>query len=309
MAELIVDGQSVKISNPDKLLFPEDGISKGDLIEYYRRVPPHMLPHVRGRPLHMQRFPDGIGGEEFQQKRIPSYFPDWISRVEVRMKGGSLTHPVIDNAATLVYLANQAVITPHVWTSCVERLDYPDQLIFDLDPSGIDFEPVRFAARVLRELLEGLDLAPFLKTTGSRGLHLIVPLDASADFERVHSFARAVAQLLASLHPSELTVETRKQKRAGRLYLDTARNAYAQTTVAPYAVRARRGAPVAMPIAWKELSDKELRGDSYNLGNVFRRLARRPDPWAAMSKKAHSLGDAERRLSAMLSDQPDSAST
>jgi bifunctional non-homologous end joining protein LigD len=302
MPELIVDGQTVKISNPDKILFPDDGITKGDLIEYYRRVAPRMLPYVRGRPLHMQRFPDGIGGEEFQQKRIPSYFPDWISRVEVKMTGGFLTHPVIDNAATLVYLANQAVITPHVWTSCVDRLEYPDQLIFDLDPSGTDFEAVRFAARTLRGLLESLGLTPFLKTTGSRGLHVIVPLDASADFEKVHGFARAVAQLLASRHPAELTTETRKQKRAGRLYLDTARNAYAQTTVAPYAVRARRGAPVATPIAWKDLGDRQLQPDSYNLRNLFRSLSRRSDPWANMSQYAHSLGEAKRRLNELISD-------
>jgi bifunctional non-homologous end joining protein LigD len=297
MLSVTVDRRTIEISNPDKVLFPDDGITKRELVEYYRRVAERMLPHVTGRPLHMQRFPDGIKGEEIQQKRVPEYFPDWIHRVRVKMKGGHLTHAVIDNAATLVYLANQAVITPHVWTSRVEHLEYPDQLVFDLDPSGNDFAQVRSAARSLRELLEEeLGLKPFLKTTGGRGLHVIVPLDASAGFDTVRAFARQVAAVLAGRYPKAMTIEPRKQKRGGRLYLDTARNAYAQTVVATFAVRARPGAPVATPISWKELADHRLRPDGYTVRNLFRRLPRRADPWARMRQQARSLREAERRL-------------
>ncbi len=229
-----VEGHTVDISHPDKVLFPDDGITKADLVAYYRRIADRMLPYVRGRPLHMQRFPDGIDGEEFQQKRVPDYFPSWISRVRVLRKGGgSLTHAVIDNAATLVYLANQAVITPHVWLSRVGALDRPDQMIFDLDPSGDDSALVRATARRLKALVEELGLVPFVKTTGSRGLHVVVPVNTRAGFDNLRGFARDVAEVLVRQDPMRLTMEPRKENRKGRLYIDIGRNRYAQTAVSP----------------------------------------------------------------------------
>lgn len=297
--EVLVDGHLITITHPLKVLFPDDGITKRQLVEYYHRIADRMLPYVRGRPLHMQRFPDGIGGVEIQQKRIPASFPPWIARVEVmRRGGGALTHAVINDAATLVYVANQNCITPHVWPSRVDRIDFPDQVIFDLDPSTRDFSLVRRAALSLKRLLEDLGLAPFVKTTGSRGLHVLAPLDAQANFDAVHAFARRVAAELVTQDPDRLTTEFRKQARRGRLFIDTARNGYAQTAAAPYAVRARPGAPLAMPIPWSEVASASLRPDGYTLRNVWRRIARRKDPWAGMEEAAGSVWDATARLPA-----------
>ena len=287
--------RTVEISNPDKVLFPDDGITKQELARYYQRVAEAMLPHVRGRPVHMQRFPDGIGGEQIQQKQVPDYFPDFVRRAKVsRRGGGSVTHAVIDNPETLVYLADQACVTPHTWLSRTDKLDNPDQLIFDLDPAGDDLDVVRGGATALRELLEQLGLATYLKTTGSRGFHVLVPLDRRAGFDQARAFARDVAKLLAEREPKRFTVEQRKDKRRGRLYLDTARNAYAQTAVAPYAVRALPGAPVACPVDWDELGRVEPQ--QFTLRSLPRRLARKRDPWAGIWDEARSLREPSRRL-------------
>jgi bifunctional non-homologous end joining protein LigD len=286
---------AVHIPRPDKVLFPDDGITKGDLADYYERIAEHMLPHVRGRPVHMQRFPDGIDGQEIQQKQVPAYFPAFVRRVEVKRKGGgTLTHAVIDNAETIVYLAGQACITPHTWLARADRLDNPDQLIFDLDPPGADLGPVRAAAKALKSLLEELGLAAYLKTTGSRGFHVLAPLDRDAGFDEVRAFAQQVAELLVGREPGRFTIEQRKDKRRGRLYLDTARNAYAQTAVAPYAVRALPGAPVACPIDWSELNRVEPR--SFTLRTTPRRVARKRDPWAGIWSNARSLREPSHRL-------------
>jgi bifunctional non-homologous end joining protein LigD len=277
---------AVEISNPDKALFP-DGLTKAELARYYERIAETMLPHVRGRPVHMQRFPDGIEGQEIQQKQAPDYFPDFVERARVKRKrGGSIEHVLVENAETLVYLADQACITPHVWLSRIEELDHPDQLIFDLDPPGRDLSPVRDAARALRQLLEEIGLAAYLKSTGSRGLHVVSPLDRRAAFDEVRFFARELATLLADREPKRYTVEQRKEKRRGRLYLDTARNAYAQTAVAPYAVRALPGAPVACPLEWRELG--RVRPQQFTVRNIARRLARKDDPWAEIDGAARS---------------------
>jgi bifunctional non-homologous end joining protein LigD len=290
--------RSVEISNPDKLLFPDDGIAKRDLATYYARIAETMLPYVRDRPAHMDRYPDGIGGQRIVQKNVSRHFPEWIRTAEVSKKGGTVNHPVCADAATLVYLANQATITPHVWLSRVGDLRHPDLLIWDLDPPGDDIELLRDAARLLRGLLDEIGLSPFLKTTGSRGLHLVVPLDRSASFEESRRLARDVSRAAAARDPKRLTVEMRKEKRAGRLFLDWLRNAYAQTAVPPYAVRARPGAPVATPIEWGELG--RVDSQSYNVANLGRRLSRKGDPWRGMRRHARSLSTPRERLDRLL---------
>jgi bifunctional non-homologous end joining protein LigD len=258
-----------------------------------------MLPHLRDRPLHLQRFPDGIEGDEMQQKQPPDYFPDWVERVRVpRKRGGSLAQVLCQDAATLVYLAGQACVTPHAWLSRADRLDHPDLLIFDLDPPGGDPAPAVAAARELRRLLEDLDLGAFVRATGSRGLHVAVPLDRAADFDASRSFARRLAGVLAGHLPDRLTTEQRKEKRGGRVFLDTMRNAYAQTAVASYAVRARPGAPVAVPLRWEEVEAPRFRPDGWTVRTAFDLLERRPDPWAGMERQARSLGGAAAQLSA-----------
>ncbi len=227
----------------------------------------------------------------FYEKKIPDHFPGWIDRVQVEVKERHQRQDqvVCNDAAALVYLADQACITPHVWLSRVDRLHCPDRLVFDLDPPGEDFEAVRFAARVLRGLLEELELLSFLMTTGSRGLHVVVPLDRATDFEEARDFARDVVNLLAQRHPDRLTTELRRDQRQGRLFLDIPRYAYGQTPVPPYCLRARPGAPVATPLDWEELGDGELGSQSYTVANIFRRVGQKQDPWRNFRRHAQRL--------------------
>ena len=260
-----------------------------------------MLPHVRDRPVSMQRFPDGIAGKGFFHKDAPDYFPDWIARAELPKAGGTVTHVLIRNADTLRYLANQNTITPHVFLSRADRPHQPDRLVFDLDPEeGSDFATVRRAARWTADLLAELELVPFAQVTGSKGIHIWTPLRRRANTEEVRAFANDAAELLAEQHPDELTTEFRKAKRDGRILVDVARNGYAQTAVPPYAVRPRKGAPVATPITLDELSDARLRPDRWTLRNVLRRLGSKGDPWADIQAHARGLSAPRKRLAKLL---------
>jgi bifunctional non-homologous end joining protein LigD len=247
----------------------------------------------------MQVFPNGVTGKGHYAKNIPTHFPDWIRRVTVPKRGGTVTHAVCDDAATLVYLAGQNVVTPHVWTSRAERLRRPDRLVFDLDPPDDDFAAVRAAARRLGDLLGELGLKPFAMTTGSRGLHVVAPLRPSATFGQVRSFALGVAEALVAGDPDRLTIEARKAKRSGRIYVDVLRNGYAQTAVPPYAVRPLADAPVATPLRWSELADGRLHPQRWNTRNLFRRLKSSGDPWRSISRHARSFAPAKRKLAGL----------
>jgi bifunctional non-homologous end joining protein LigD len=294
--------RTVEVSSPDKLLFPDAGITKADLASYYRDVAPAMVPHVRGRPLNMQRYPDGIEGEGWLQQKASDHFPDWIERVTVRKSGGSVPHVVANDAATLVYLANQASITQHVWLSRVDRLDRPDRVVVDLDPPGEDFDAVRQAAREITDLLVEIGLTSFPMVTGSKGIHLWVPLRRSTEFDEVRDFARDFARVAADRDPERLTVEFRKAKRGGRILVDVNRNAYAQTAVAPYSVRAKPGAPVATPITHEELADSRLSPRRWDLRAALQRVERNGDPWKDINRKAPSLGGPRKRLAELAAE-------
>jgi bifunctional non-homologous end joining protein LigD len=289
------------------VLFPDGGITKGDLIGYYQATAEQMLPYLRERPVALARYPDGSTGERIFQKNVGRHFPDWIPRVEVGKQGGQLCQVVCTKAADLVYLANQATIELHPFLSRVGHEDSPDQLhrpdmlIFDLDPPDTGhFEAVRTAALRLREILEDdLGLAAFVKTTGSKGLHVQVPLNGREEFDPVREFAREVAEVLAAAEPDLVTVEQRKNARHGRVYADIMRNAYAQTAVAAYSVRARPGAPVATPVSWDEVADPALTADSFTLRTMPDRLAqlgKAGDPWAGMSRHRQGLSRPRRLL-------------
>ena len=250
---------AVEITREEKVLFPDSRISKGDLVAYYEAVATHMLRYLQDRPLSLHRFPDGIEEEGFFQKETPNHFPDWIRRARVPLTGGgSQEQVVVANTATLVYLANQGTITPHVWMSRTDALEQPDRMVLDLDPSGDDFGPVRTAARLARGLLSKLGLHAYFMTTGSTGGHVWVPIRRGPSFDEVRAFARQIAESLARDHPEDFTTEVRKAQRDGRLYLDSGRNAYGQTATAPYAVRPLPGAPVATPLDWEELDRSRL---------------------------------------------------
>jgi bifunctional non-homologous end joining protein LigD len=290
----------VRVTHPEKVLFPGDGITKGDLVAYYRTVAPRMLPLVSGRPVTMQRFPDGIGRGGFLQKQIGRHFPDWFERVTAPNRRtrqatvrDQVTYPVCRHADDLAYLANQGCITPHVWLSRTPDIHHPDQMVFDLDPASDDLGVLRSAAAALHGLLDELGLASFLKASGSRGLHVVVPLVPAADTDTVKVVSMAVAEVLAARHPDDFTTEGRIANRHGRLYLDIGRNGYAQTMAAPYAVRGLPGAPVSVPLDWSELDD--FVPGRHTLRTIADRLAA-PDPWAGMDAAASRLDRAAARL-------------
>jgi bifunctional non-homologous end joining protein LigD len=290
----------VRITHPDKVLFPDDGITKADLAAYYETVAALMLPLVSGRPVTMQRFPNGIGRGGFLQKQAADYFPDWIERVTApnrRTRSATtreqVTYMVCRASDDLVYLANHACITPHVWLSRAPDIYQPDQMVFDLDPASADPRVLRLAASALRELLDDHALPACLKSSGSKGLHVVVPLVPDAETDAVKVFSIAVAEALAARHPDDLTTEARIAERHGRLYLDIGRNGYAQTMAAPYAVRALPGAPVSVPLDWSELDEFDPR--RHTLRTIDERLSQ-PDPWAGMDQAATSLDGARARL-------------
>jgi bifunctional non-homologous end joining protein LigD len=235
---LRVGRRTITITRPEKVLFPDDGITKADLVEHYLRVAEVMLPHVRGRPVSMKRYPNGIEGQVFYQKNIPDYFPDWIRRVEVRTSKGPHVYPVFGDAATLAFLANHACIEPHAWMSRADTLDHPDEVVFDLDPSTDDLPMLRRGTRAIRGMLEAAGLVPIVKTSGSKGYHVVAPLDRSADYEAVRAFAEGLAAVAVERHPTVFTKEFYKAKRGERVFLDVMRNGYGATVIPPYAARA-----------------------------------------------------------------------
>ncbi len=287
----------VELSKPDKVLFPDDGITKLDLATYYDSIAAVMLPHLRGRPVNMQRFPDGIEAQAFYEKKVPSHFPDWVHTAQVDTTNGAQRQVVVQDARSLVYLAQQACITPHTWLSREDDLDRPDQLIFDLDPSDDGPETltkVRRATRLVGERLDQVGLRSYLKTTGSRGYHVVVPLRRTAGFDDVRAFARRLAEDLVDKQPDLLTIQHRKEKRGDRIFVDVLRNGYGQTAAPPYAVRPRPGAPVSTPIAWDELS--RIEPAQHDIRSVRRRLRSRRCPWAEIRRHPQGLATASKRL-------------
>jgi bifunctional non-homologous end joining protein LigD len=284
----------VRITHPEKVLFPRDGFTKADVVGYYIEVADAMLPFMRNHPLAMLRFNDGIDGERFFHKRTPKYFPEYIDRVQITISDEKVNYSVCNNVEALAYIANHNSIELHLLTVRADDLEHPDRLVFDLDPSIDDFEMVREATRWLHELLDEVGLAAFLMTSGSRGLHTWVPLDRKSDTEEVHSFAGEVARVLVDRHPDVLTTEFAKADRGSRIYFDVARNAPGQHAVAPYSLRAKDGAPVATPITWDELDDPELTPQRWTMKTVAERIG--DDPWSGMAKKARSLSRARKAL-------------
>jgi bifunctional non-homologous end joining protein LigD len=289
-AEVKAGRRRIAISHPEKPLFPKPLVTKLELAEYYARIAPLMVPLVRDRPVTMHSFPGGIEAEGYLIKSAPKHFPDWIERATVRKRGGTVTHALANNAETLVFMANQNCITPHVWLSRVDQPDQPDRVIFDLDPhEGGTFTDCRAAARDLGDMLRDRGLATYAMVTGSQGLHVVVPIRRGPEFPEVFQWAKAVGIELAEANPGKLTMEFLKENRGGRIYVDVRRNAYAQHAVAPYAVRPRPGAPVAMPIHWEELSDRKLKSQSWTVKTAPARVESEGDPWKGMGRSARKL--------------------
>jgi bifunctional non-homologous end joining protein LigD len=280
----------VTITHPEKVLFPDDGITKGELAAYYEAVAPVMVPHLRNRPVTMERFHQGIGRPGFIQKDVSKGFPPWLERVTVPKKGGVVHYPLITDSRGLLWMANQNSITPHVWTSRVPRLQYPDLCVFDLDPAADDApDRLRAAALALRDLLKELGLPSWIKTSGSKGFHIVVPLDGKAPAGTVGGFAHRVGALLVERHPDDLTQEFHKVDRAGRILVDTGRNNPGATFAAVYAVRPKPGAPVSAPCTWEEVESGAVGPRTFTLRNMPARLAAVGDLWGDLSRRKRSL--------------------
>jgi len=287
------------ITHPEKVLFPEDGITKGDLAAYYETVAPVMLPHIKGRPVTMERYPAGIGKKGFWQKDVSKGFPDWLERVEVPKKDGVVRHPVIIDERSLLWSANQNTITHHVWVSREPNLYYPDICVFDLDPSVDDPPSVGAAAIGLRNLLEELGLPSWIKTTGGKGFHIVVPLDGKSNMSEVERFAHTVGRLFVSHAPDHLTQEFNKVDRKGRIYVDTGRNGYSATFAAAYTVRAKPGAPVSAPCTWEEVEKGSVEPATFTLANMPARIKKVGDLWAEMLRRRRSLTKPIQKLKRM----------
>jgi bifunctional non-homologous end joining protein LigD len=271
------------ITHPEKVLFPDDGITKGELAAYYEAVAPVMLPHIRARPITMERYPSGIGHKGFIQKDVSKGLPAWLERVEVPKKDGVVHHPLVSDTRSLLWIANQNCITPHVWPSRAPKLYQPDVCVFDFDPAKEDeLDVLRAAALGLRGLLNEVGLTSWVKTSGSKGFHVVVPLDGKAGFGDVSRFAHDVGRTLVKRDPQHLTQEFSKADRGGRILVDTGRNGYSATFAAAYAVRAKPGAPVSAPCTWEEIERGEVGPQTFTLRTMAARVAEVGDLWADM---------------------------
>lgn len=280
----------VEISHPDRAVFSSAGLTKLDLARYYDRVAPAMVPHLRDRPLTMHSFPAGADADGYMIKQAPAHFPAWIRRARMAKRGGTVDHVLANDAATLVYLAGQNVITAHVWPARADRPDRPDRLIFDLDPpDATRFAEVRATARELGDALREFGLAAFAMTTGSRGLHVVAPLRRDRTWEELHAFARGLANRLVAEHRQRLTTARYRSQRRGRIFLDIGRTTYAHHAVAPYCARALPAAPVAAPLHWEELDDRKLDPAGWTIETLPGRLESDGDPWRSIARHARSL--------------------
>jgi bifunctional non-homologous end joining protein LigD len=265
---------TIEISNPDKVLFPEKDITKLDIVKYYKKIADKMLPYLKDRPLTLQRFPDGIDTDGFYQKNASDYFPDFIETIVIETEEGSNTQVICNNKKTLIYLANQGVLTFHIWLAKKDNLKSPDKVVFDLDPPENSFEKVKDAAQKIGDFLREEGKDPELMTTGKSGFHVVYSVRRTKNFEDRREEIKDLANKMKDKHPDILTTAIRKNKRDGKVFLDYLRNAYGQTSVCPYSLRPITSAGVATPIDWKELSKIE-KPDQYTIDNVFKRLAQK----------------------------------
>lgn len=287
-----VQGHDIDAANQDKIFFPKIGLTKGDVLEYYQKISSKMLPHLQDRPLTMFRAPDGLKKKGFFQKNISDYFPSWIpsKKIKNKQKKGYTTSAICNDKAGLIYLADQGCLEFHIWLSKKDSLDKPDRLIFDLDPPKDRFDLVKQAAGDLKKVLQRHKLPSFLMTTGSEGLHLIIPLKRTHSFEKVRNYAKKLIKELIEKHPKKYTEKSAKSGRSEKVYIDYLRNAYAQTHIAPYSIRAKENAPIAVPISWQDLQKKDFHSQYYHLKNAYNSIfKRRKDPWKGFEKKHVSL--------------------
>jgi bifunctional non-homologous end joining protein LigD len=282
---------TVEISHPEKKIFTR--YTKKEFVDYYDRIANVMLPHIEQRLVSMYRFPDGASKKGFFQKNKFEYFPEWIPHMVIRKDHESVDYVICNDKRTLVYLATQ-VAEIHIGTSRIKNLEYPDKMIFDLDPTGRNLDSLRKVIRKLRKLLQDIGLQPYLMSTGKRGYHVSVPIKPEQDNRSVRGFALKVAMVLEQDDPTQLTTELVKEKRGRRIFLDVNRNSPHQTAIAPYSIRAVPEASVALPLVWSELG--RVSPGQYDLEKTLKRLHQKPDPWKGFFKEPTSLREVIGRL-------------
>lgn len=294
-----VNERKIEISHPHKKLFKEAGVSKKQLIEYHRRVASKLLPYIKNRPITLERYPEGIDTDGFYMKAKPDYFPDWINTIDIEKKEGvTLEQMICDSEETLVYLINQGTISCHAWLSSKSHINQPDRMLFDLDPSIEDHAKVKKAALTLKAIVDHYDMPSFLMMTGSRGLHVWVPIEPDYDFDCVRKLALSLANKAVEKEPDLLTTKLRKDQRGDKVFIDTLRNAYGQTSVVPYSVRALPQASIACPIKWMELENKAFKPRRYTIHNIFHRLGQVKNVWQGFNQNRFQI----RRLAHLLED-------
>lgn len=279
----------VAISHPEKMMFPADGITKGEVAAYYELVAPVMLPHLEGRPVTLERFHRGIGEKGFFQKNVEKGAPPWLERVTVPKNDGVVNYAVVREARGIMWLANQNCITPHVWTSRAPNLFFPDLCIFDLDPLVDDDTALRSATLLVRDILAERGLTTFVKTSGSKGFHVAFALDGKSDCGRVAHFAHSMGRTIVQRAPDRFTQEFYKADRDGKILIDTGRNDFGATYAAAYAVRPKPGAPVSAPCTWDEVERGDVGPQSITLRSMRARLDTHGDLWAEIFEHRHTL--------------------
>ena len=291
----------VAVTNRDKPFFPEKNLTKGDLVDYYEAIAPWMLPYLRGRPLVLTRFPDGIHGKSFYQRDAPSFAPEWVKRASLwtEAEKRDIDYFFAENAASLKYIANLGAIPVHVWHSRIDDLAHPDWCVLDLDPKGAPFAHVIEAAKAIRDLLDELHLPGYLKSSGASGLHVLIPVARRFTHEQSRTFGELLARVIVRRKPEICTITRLVRQRGGKVYIDYLQNRHGQLIVAPFSARAEPAASVSMPLKWSELTAR-LNNANYHIGNALARLKRLGDPMLGVLTDEPDLGAALARLGALV---------
>ena len=292
-----IEGRSFALSRLDKVLWPQDGYTKGELINYYVEVAPYILPHLKGRPMVFTRYPDGIEKQSFYQKNAPPSLPEWVNTFTYYSSDSKrdINFILVEESATLVWLANQACIEMHPWLSRTASVDYPDFVIFDLDPSpGNSFEQVRTIALLNRRVLNELGLRSYIKTSGSQGLHVYVPVDNEYSYEEIRDFGHSVAEIICTMQPDIATIERTVRKRGAKIYVDYLQNVKGKTLCSAYSVRPRDGATVSAPLNWDEVSN--VKPSDFTIKTILPRLQKLGELFAPVLTDRQSLETAFSQL-------------
>jgi len=285
-----IDGRVLTLSNLDKMMWPEENITKAHLIKYYLDLAPVLLPYIRNRPLVMKRYPDGIQGDFFYQKECPDYAPDWVETYSVKHTHKVINYIVCNDTPTLAWMAGQGCLEIHAWLSRVDEIDCPDLAVFDLDPAeGVSFSAVKQVALIVRGVLEQFEIIGFPKTSGSSGMHVFIPLEADYSFTRVTEAMKYLAELILRAYPDLVTVERSKAKRKGKVYLDYLQNGRGKTMAFPYSLRPLPGAPVSTPLTWDEVEYQDFNHACYNMQNISQRINRFGDPYSDIFQARQDL--------------------